>query len=172
MSNQAFIDAQNLYYGTTHATKPWKIDLARFRIHLEQKYNVSEAYYFFGAYDPDQQGLYDFIQRCGYILRFREHTPVMTGKKKGNVDTDIVFLIMSKLYKKEDFDKVILVSGDGDYKRMVSFLIEEGRFAKLLVPGRRQMSSLYTKIDSTFVDALDAKDKKALLEYKKRPNKK
>jgi uncharacterized LabA/DUF88 family protein len=92
----------------------------------------------------------------------------MTGKKKGNVDTDIVFLIMSKLYKKEDFDKVILVSGDGDYKRMVSFLIEENRFAKLIVPSRHHMSSLYNKVDSTFVDALDAKGKKSLLEYKKR----
>ena len=168
MKNQAFIDAQNLYLGTTQSAKPWKIDLARFRVHLKQKYGVDKAYYFFGAYDSDQQSLYDFIQDCGYILRFREHMPVMTGKKKGNVDTDIVFLIMSKLYKKESFGKVILVSGDGDYKRMVSFLIEEKRFGKLIVPCRKQMSSLYKKIDSSFIDALDARDKRSLLEYKKR----
>ena len=92
----------------------------------------------------------------------------MSGKKKGNVDTDIVFLIMSKLYKKEKFDKVVLVSGDVDYKRMVSFLIDEKRFSKLITPCRKQMSSLYKKIDSAFIDALDAKDKKSLLAYKKK----
>jgi uncharacterized LabA/DUF88 family protein len=168
MNNQAFIDAQNLYLGTTQAGAPWKIDLERFRVHLKQKYKVTEAYYFLGAFDSGQQDLYNFITECGYLLRFREHTPAMNGKKKGNVDTDIVFLIMKKLYKKEKFDKVILVSGDGDYKRMVSFLIEEQRFGKLITPSRKQMSSLYKRIDSSFIDALDARDKKSLLEYKKR----
>lgn len=168
MANQAFIDAQNLYLGTTQSATPWKIDLARFRVHLEQKYKVTEAYYFLGAFDPEQQNLYNLIQKSGFLLRFREHTPVMSGKKKGNVDTDIVFIIMQKLYAKEKFDKVILVSGDGDYKRMVSFLIEEKRFVKLIVPSRKQMSSLYKTIDSSFIDALDSKDKKTLLRYKKK----
>jgi hypothetical protein len=49
----------------------------------------------------------------------------MLGKKKGNVDTDIVFLAMKKVYKKDNFDKIVLVSGDGDYLRLVDFLIEE-----------------------------------------------
>jgi len=30
----------------------------------------------------------------------------MLGKKKGNVDSDIIFAIMKKLYKKEPFDKI------------------------------------------------------------------
>jgi uncharacterized LabA/DUF88 family protein len=93
---------------------------------------VTEAYYFLGAYNPDLVDLYTSIQRHGYILMFREHIQKMTGNKKGNVDTDIVFSIMQKLYKKEKFDNVLLVSGDSDYYRMVKFLIEEKRFAKLL----------------------------------------
>jgi hypothetical protein len=48
-NNLAFIDGQNLYMGTAkREIKPWKIDLARFRIYLEKKYNVSKAYYFLG----------------------------------------------------------------------------------------------------------------------------
>lgn len=111
--NQAFIDGQNLYMGTTGASESWKLDLRRFRVHLKQKYRVDEAYYFLGAYDPDEQALYDDLQRYGYILRFREHTPKMTAHKKGNVDTDIVFLIMYKIYKKEIADGVVLVAGVG-----------------------------------------------------------
>jgi uncharacterized LabA/DUF88 family protein len=167
-NNQAFIDAQNLYFGTTRAVDPWILDLARFRVYLAQKYRMDKAYYFMGAYDQNQNSLYDFIQECGYILRFREHVSTMTGKKKGNVDTDIVFLVMKKLYKNANFNKVVLVSGDGDYKQMVSFLIEEGRFEKLPVPNRARMSSLYNRIDTTYKDALDSADKRVILEYKRR----
>ena len=164
--NQAFIDGQNLYMGTMNANDPWKLDLKRFRVHLAQKYNVDEAYYFLGVYDPEEQSLYDDLQRYGYILRFREHIPQMTAHKKGNVDTDIVFLIMRKLYQGEIQDGIVLVSGDGDYKTLVTFMIEEGKFKKLIAPSRQRMSSLYKKIDSSFIDILGTRDKRALLEYK------
>jgi hypothetical protein len=62
---------------------------------------------------------------------------------------------MKKLYKQEDMDKVILVSGDGDYWRMVVFLIKEGRFAKLLAPSRMTLSSLYKKLEPRYYDSLD-----------------
>ena len=54
----------------------------------------------------------------------------MIGKKKGNVDSDIIFDIMKRMCKKESFNKIVLVSGDGDYKMLVDFLIEEGKFKK------------------------------------------
>ena len=80
----------------------------------------------------------------------------MLGKKKGNVDTDIVFQIMKKKYKKEDFNKIVPVSGDGDYKILVDFLIEEKRFKKILFPNAKFASSLYKKIGSEFCDRLDS----------------
>jgi hypothetical protein len=67
--------------------------------------------------------------------------------------------------KDEDFDKVILVSGDGDNKTLVSFMIEEGRFEKLLVPNRKRMSLLYKKNDTKYRDAMDSPDKRDILEY-------
>jgi len=47
------------------------------------------------------QDLYEEIQKAGFVLIFREHNTAMIGKKKGNVDSDIIFQIMKKLYKKE-----------------------------------------------------------------------
>jgi uncharacterized LabA/DUF88 family protein len=155
--NYAFIDGQNLHMGTAkRETNPWKIDLARFRVYLEQKYNVSKAYYFLGFVQDENQDLYEEIQNAGFILLFRKHNPAMLGTKKGNVDTDIVFHIMKKMYKKEDFEKIILVSGDGDYKLVVDFLIEEKRFGKILFPDRSRASSLYKKMGASYFDALDA----------------
>ena len=49
--NIAFIDGQNLYMGTAkREVDPWRIDLQRFRVYLEQKYHVVKAYYFWGMF--------------------------------------------------------------------------------------------------------------------------
>jgi len=168
-NNLAFIDGQNLYMNTAkREVNPWKIDLARFRVYLEKKYNVSKAYYFLGYVQETNQDLYEEIQNAGFVLIFREHNPAMVGKKKGNVDSDIIFHIMKKIYKKEDFKKVVLVSGDGDYKLMVDFLIEENKFEKILFPDKKFASSLYQRLGSELFDYLENEDIKDKIEKKKR----
>jgi len=159
--NLAFIDGQNLYMGTAkREIEPWEINLVRFRVYLREKYAVDKAYYFLGYVQEENQELYEEIQNAGFILKFREHNPAMIGKKKGNVDSDIIFLIMKKMYKKESFEKIILVSGDGDYKLVVDFLIEENRFAKILFPDLDRASSLYKKLSNKYFASLDDKDTK------------
>lgn len=169
VNNLAFIDGQNLYMGTAkREVNPWKINLARFRVYLEQKYNVVKAYYFLGYVQETNQDLYEEIQNAGFVLIFREHNPAMMGKKKGNVDSDIIFHIMKKMYKKENFSKIVLVSGDGDYKLLVDFLIEENRFEKILFPDRKRASSLYKKIGAIYFDGLDAQGIRAKIEGKEK----
>lgn len=158
--NIAFIDGQNLYMGTTKIDKPWNINFKKFRVYLKDKYHVEIAYYFLGYVIEDKRDLYLKIQEAGFVLVFREHNALMIGKKKGNVDADIVFLIMKKLYQKEDFNKVVLVSGDGDYKRLVDFLVEEKRFKKMLFPNSEFASSLYKSLGSEYFQFLDNKDVK------------
>lgn len=168
-NNQAFIDGQNLYMNTAKKEiNSWKIDLVRFRIYLEKKYSVDKAYYFLGHMQEANQELYEEIQNAGFVLLFREHSPAMIGKKKGNVDSDIIFHIMKKLYKQENFHKVVLVSGDGDYKLLVDFLIEEKRFEKILFPDKKFASSLYKKLGSEYFDYLENKDVKDKIELKKK----
>lgn len=166
MSNQAFIDGQNLHMNTK--SFGWSIDLARFRVYLRDKYDVDTAYYFLGAIDEAQQSLYENIQKAGFILSFREHSQSMIGKKKGNVDTDIVFHVMEKISEKEQFNKIVLVSGDGDYFKMVNYLIKKDKFAKLLAPNKKSMSSLYRSITPKYTDFLDRPELKRKIEYKNR----
>src|SRR5690606_8682313 len=136
------IDGQNLYMGTAKSKLPWYIDLVRFRVYLQEKYAVEKAFYYLGYVQEGKRAeeLYEEIQSSGFILVFRQHTSAMLGKKKGNVDSDIIFSVMRRLYKKDDFDKIVLVSGDGDYKPLVDFLIEESRFAKILFPNKQYAS--------------------------------
>ncbi len=157
VSNLAFIDGQNLHMGTAKREKDaWKLDLARFRTYLNDKYHVETAYYFLGVVHEEYQDLYEQIQRAGFVLMFREHSSTMIGKKKGNVDSDIIFHVMKRLYLREKFDGIVLVSGDGDYKLLVDFLIEQKKLAKVLFPEKRKASSLYKKLGSEYFDALDA----------------
>lgn len=157
--NEAFIDGQNLHINTK--SNGWKIDLARFRVYLQEKYKADQAYYFIGSEDEAHHNLYQTIQKAGFNLVFRKHNLKMTGHKKGNVDTDIVFTIMAKIADRENFDQVVLVSGDGDYYKMVEYLIKKKRFGKLLSPNRRSTSSLYRKFTPEHVDFLDKPEIKA-----------
>lgn len=72
MKNLAFIDGQNLHLGTKE--EGWKVDLGKFRIYLNDKYKVKEAYYYLGKcprrlgisealYSHSEIWIYSSIQR-------------------------------------------------------------------------------------------------------------
>lgn len=165
--NIAYIDGQNLYMGTTTSKPAWKVDLFKFRRYLLEKYDISEAYYYLGVVNEDLQEMYSDIQKAGFILVFREHNPAMSSVKKGNVDTDIVFDCMRQLYKGKITGKVYLVSADGDYFKLVKFLMDEKKLGKVLFPARKKASSLYKKLEPSHFDALDNPGVKKKIGYKK-----
>jgi uncharacterized LabA/DUF88 family protein len=163
-SNIAFIDGQNLHLGTT--SNNWKVDLNKLRIYLKDKYHVVEAYYFLGYVSETEQDLYNNLQKAGFIVLFREHNPALKGTKKGNVDTDIVFEMMRNLIDNKSFDKIILISGDGDYKKVVDYLIKKNRFKKILFPNKKFASSLYKSLGAEYFDYLD--NLKTYIEWRKK----
>ena len=176
MANAAFIDGQNLYFGTTKCYKcaekfgidikdiklsdcgcgqAWLVDLSKFRIYLKENYDVAEAYYFLGYLEDRNDELYKELQKAGFIVMFKEYNKLSKSKKKGNVDTDIVFEIMKTLIDNKSIEKIILVSGDGDYKKVVNYLISKERFEKILFPNKKFASSLYKEYGSELFDYLE-----------------
>ena len=119
MNNYAYIDNQNLYLATKNAPEAWTVDMKRFRVYLLEKYKVERAYLFMGSYEEKYNDLYGKYLSYGYELRFRQHSESIKSRKKGNVDTDIVFQILFDSFYDDEFDKIILVSGDGDYFKTV-----------------------------------------------------
>ena len=156
LANIAYIDGQNLRKGTTKREPSWEADLKKTRFYLTRKYNVTEAYYYMGyrINDAKHEAIYQEIEEAGFILKFRRHNVEMRGEKKGNVDADIIFDIMKRIYRREPFDKIVLVSGDGDYRMLVDFLIEEERLEKMLFPKFRYASSLYKSITLKYFEDL------------------
>ena len=156
MPNYTYIDGQNLKHNTSFGQPAWEIDLRKLRLYLQRKYQVAIAYYFVGAFLPENAKLYKSLARYGYQVIFRKHGKNTLSKKKGNVDTDIVFSIMRDLIENPSLAQVILVSGDGDYWRVVDYLIQKQRLAKLLAPNRHHTSSLYSRyIPDRYISYLD-----------------
>jgi uncharacterized LabA/DUF88 family protein len=161
--NIAFIDGQNLHLGTTSSW--WKVDFERFRIYLRDKFCVEEVYIFLWFLDEDNQVMYRKIQKSGFILEFREHHQNMKWKKKWNVDVDIVYEIMHRLLEEDDFHKIVLVTGDGDYIKPVKYLIEKSRLKKILFPNQ-SYSSLYKPFKDIYGMNLSQDRVKKLIQYR------
>lgn len=162
--NIAFIDGQNLHLGTKE--DGWKIDLLKFRTYLKDKYCVQEAYYFLGYVSDEQADLYNRLQKAGFIVVFKEHHASSVGKKKGNVDSDIIFEMMKNVVENTTFHKILLVSGDGDYKKVVDYLVRKEKFEKILFPNKKFASSLYKYLGSERFDYLS--NLKSYIQYTKR----
>jgi len=162
--NIAFIDGQNLHLGTKECG--WSVDHEKLRTYLAEKYQIAEAYYYLGFVSGDQQDLYDSLQKAGFILSFREHASTLKGHKKGNVDCGIVFGAMKKLVDNEPVNKFFIISGDGDYRKLVDYLVKKGKFGKMLFPNRKFASSLYKALGGEFYDYLETPDIKAKISYR------
>ena len=72
---------------------------------------------------------------------------------------------MKKIAENEEFDQILLVSGDGDYIKLVDYLIKKGLFKKIIFPNKNH-SSLYKKIRNTHYYYLESAKHK--LEYSKK----
>ena len=164
----AYIDNQNLYMSTTrHKTDPWDVDMRKFRVYLRDKYKVEVANLYMGIYEAEYRSRYEAFYDMGYTVVFREHAHTQVGKKKGNVDADIVFEMMLDAYASQLVEKAVLVSGDGDYKKVVTHLIDVGKFEKLLLPSHANASSLYKQVPEAYKAYMDAAGmKRKIARYK------
>ncbi len=150
--NISFIDGQNLNLGTKE--RNWKVSHMKFRTYLKDMYDVEIAYYFLGHRLADCEGLYKKLEKCGYILIFKSHENSLTSKKKGNVDTDMVFEVMKNIIDNAQFEQAVMVSGDGDYFKLVTYLITKNKLRKILFPNGNY-SSLYNPLGSEFFDVIE-----------------
>jgi uncharacterized LabA/DUF88 family protein len=153
-NNLCFIDGQNLYIGTKLEETPWNIDFKKLRKYLKKKYKIKKAYYYIGYKNNLNQDIYSKLKNYDYQIVFKNHISSMISKKKGNIDCDIIFDIMKKICEKEIFNKIILISGDGDYIKLVNYLIEKNKFEKILFPNKKYASSLYRKLGRKYFDYL------------------
>lgn len=131
----AFIDSQNLNLGIR--TLGWRIDYKKLRLYLKNKYGVERAFMFIGLMANNQK-LYTQLQAAGFILVFKPTVQYFEeGKQtvKGNVDAELVLHAAAIEYA--NYDKAIIISGDGDFACLMEFLDEKGKLLHVLTPNNK-----------------------------------
>ena len=137
--NYAFIDSQNLNLGVK--SQGWVLDFKKFRIYLEDQFNISKAFLFLG-YIAGNERLYSKLQLFGYTLIFKPTLDIKSkGRRiiKGNVDGELILHVALEM---NNYDKAIIVSGDGDFHCLIEHLEQEGKLLKIIVPNRLYSSLL------------------------------
>lgn len=148
----------------------------------------------FIGYVPEFESLYEQLHETGYAVvlkptfdmtrlrsenedqrtKNQEETTGQTGENKekpeekkpvkGNIDADLVLWAMKEL---SNYDKAIIVSGDGDFYSLVEYLQEQGKLLKLLTPSRFY-SGLFNRFDEYIVRLDQSRKQLAYHDHRRR----
>lgn len=196
MKTFAFVDASNLFYGGEKSLG-WKIDYQKLLKYLQEKYEVSNVFYFGGIeihnfeynyqandtmplqnlfkhlieFVRDEGGklneaqlllISKHIQRIKFYLKLEEFgyhlflKPVKlynqedgTTKRKANCDVDMAFHLMKE---QDNFERAIILSGDGDFLPVAKYLKKTGKEVIVLGRGARTAKEIKQFAGDNFRD--------------------
>ncbi len=163
-NNYAFIDGANLHKGVD--SLGWNLDYQKFFIWIKEKYKIKKVFIFLGYIDK-YRNLYKLLERYGYIIIFKEVVYDIHGKAKGNCDADLVLHAVINYYEKY-FEKVLLVSSDGDYSSLVKFLLKNNSLISIVSPANEKKCSILLKRTGAKISYI--KDQYEKLRIKKAPD--
>ena len=166
LPNYAFIDSQNFNLGIR--SQGWKLDHRKLRLYLKNKYNIDKAFIFIG-HVTDNQSLYDELEQAGFILVFKPTVGYMENGKevvKGNVDAELVLHAAAIEYS--NYDKAVIITGDGDFNCLIQYLSQKGKLLNLLVPSDR-FSKLLSSHTKKIVKMSELRSKLELRARKRKP---
>jgi uncharacterized LabA/DUF88 family protein len=120
-----FVDGNNMFYA--QQKNGWFFDPKRVLEHFtnDPDVNLVNAFWYTGLKDPqDQRGFRDALIGLGYTVRtkiLKEYYDDNSGRysQKANLDIEIVVDMFNTV---EQYNRVILFSGDGDFERAIELL--------------------------------------------------
>jgi uncharacterized LabA/DUF88 family protein len=120
-----FVDGNNMFYA--QQKNGWFFDPKRVLEYFvsERDIELVNAFWYTGLKDPqDQRGFRDALISLGYTVRtkiLKEYYDDTSGRysQKANLDIEIVVDMFNTV---DQYDRVILFSGDGDFERAIELL--------------------------------------------------
>ena len=97
---------------------------------------------------PENQRLYTALQEDGYILIFKPTLQLKDGRVKGNVDSE---LVLHAMIEYPNYDKAVIITGDGDFSCLVEYLMRQNKLLRLIVPDQKNYSSLLGRLKAPMV---------------------
>lgn len=152
-----FIDASNLHYFLVNAG--WRIDWRKFKTYCENRYSSAAFFYYEGIPSKSQyfdihpdhklpqfaeakkkkKEYFKFLKSLSFKVR---HKPVgrvydnTAGEFKHKCNFDVE-LTIDALDNMDQYDVFVLVSGDGDFIKLVKYLKGRKKKAVVMAPGER-----------------------------------
>ena len=164
----AFIDAQNIAKGIENSG--WKINWGTFRQWLAQNYNVSQAYMYIG-YMEKNRDLYLQLNNNGFNIDLKQ--TIKAGNRdynfgesdvKGNVDVDLTIGVWREY---ANYNKAIIISGDGDFTSLIQYLLDKKKLKNIIVP--QFYSSLFKQFEEYIVELNQYREELIYIKSSKRP---
>lgn len=159
-NNYAFIDSQNVNLAIR--AQGWKLDFARFRVYLREKYGITKAFLFIG-YVEGNNDLYTSLQKADFICIFKPTLEYKDGTTKGNCDAE---LVLQAMIEYPNYGKAVIVTGDGDFYCLVKYWIENNKLERVLIPNLFKYSALLKRFGRKQLSFMN--DLRNKLEYKKK----
>jgi len=158
-----FVDGANMFY-TQKKGLGWFFDPAKLLRVLKADDDLTDAYWFMGMKqppDPRDENFVRFLAYAGYVVRTKGLKTIYdseTGEttQKANLDVEIVMDMFNTV---DNFDKVILLSGDGDFERALELLRSRGKEICVVSTQNWIAAELRMAVGSHFLDLQDLRDK-------------
>ena len=140
-----FVDVQNIYY-TTRDTYKRQFNYRQFwpRISAEGEITIANAYAI-NRGDDQQIKFQDALKHIGFSVKLKPYIQRSDGSAKGDWDVGITIDVLEAA---PQVDKVILLSGDGDFDRLLE-KIKQTHAVETAVYGVRKLTA------ASLIDAAD-----------------
>lgn len=148
-NNFAFVDSQNVNLAVRDLG--WKLDFKRFRVYLREKYSVTKAFLFIGYIEGNNE-LYIALQDAGFLCIFKPTLTYKDGTTKGNCDAE---LVLQAMIEYQNYDKAVIVTGDGDFYCLVKYFLEQDKLERVLIPNRIKYSALLKRFGKKRIDFMN-----------------
>ena len=150
-----FVDVQNIYY-TTKQQYQSNFDYNQFWAHVSQNRDIVLANaYAIASQDPKQRQFHHILRGIGFNVQLKPFIQRSDGSAKGDWDVGIALDVYESASK---VDRVILLSGDGDFEVLVKRVqqrfgvkVEVYSVTALSAQSLIDASDVHVPIDSTLL---------------------
>ena len=152
-----FVDVQNIYY-TVKDSYGCHFNYRELWRQLSREADITLAHaYAIDRNNSQQQGFQQILRDIGFDIKLKPYIQRADGSAKGDWDVGIAIDMMDAAAR-QDVDKLVLLSGDGDFDRLLERL-NRGNGKETLVYGVPQLTAAslvnaaaeYRPIDKTLL---------------------
>lgn len=144
-----FVDVQNLYYSAKNIYKSKVNFNTILKEAVKGRHLIRALAYVIKADVKDEENFFEALKSFGYEVKAKDLQVFYGGAKKGDWDIGIA---MDTIELASKLDAIVLVSGDGDFVRLVQHLKHVlGCYVEVMAFGKSSSQKLVEEADN-FID--------------------